>query len=187
MRHIDGQMQLTPPYGLLHSKITVTLGTTTEFIVGGKQHEKKLPDKYISSPFSKFTGTDSSTNLSHFHSFGSPVYVLKNSLQSLKSHNKWVDRSRVGTFLCHSPSHSTSVPLILNTGTGNISPQFHWLYDDSFDTCKRDYNFKSLWQSEAKLIVPQQNLTPSTPTAVLNSASIQHSLPLPDNLEYLPP
>ena len=159
----------------------------TEFIVGEKQHRKKLPDKYISSPFSKFTGIDSSTNLSYFHPFGSTVYVLKNSLQSLKSHNKWADRSRVGIFLYHSPSHSTSVSLTLNTGTGNVSPQFHCLYDDSFNTCKRDYNFKSLQQSKAKLIVPQQNLTPSTPTAVLNSASIQHSLPLPDNLEYFPP
>jgi len=39
----------------------------------------------------------------------------------------------------------------LNTQTGNVSPQFHCIFDDSFETCKRDAKFQSLWQSKAKL------------------------------------
>jgi hypothetical protein len=79
-----------------------------------------------------------------------PVYVLKADLQSLKSHNKWEDRSHVGIFMCHSPSHGSSVPLILNTQSGNVSPQFLCIYDDEFATCKCDAKFKSLWQFKAK-------------------------------------
>ena len=41
--------------------------------------------------------------------------------------------------------------LILNTQSGNVSPQFHCIYDDEFSTCKRDAKFASLWQYKAKL------------------------------------
>ena len=90
-------------------------------------------------------------NLSHFHPFGSPVYVLKEALQSQQAHNKWTDRARVGIFLCHLPHHATNVPLVLNTQTGLVVPQFHLIYDDDFDTVKRDAKFKSLWQIKAKI------------------------------------
>ena len=79
------------------------------------------------------------------------MYVLHEKLQSQKAHNKWSDRSRVGIYLCESPRHASSVPLILNTQTGSVSPQFHCVYDDEFATCKRDANFTSQWQYKAKL------------------------------------
>jgi hypothetical protein len=60
----------------------------TEFTPGGKQGRRKLPDTYDKSPLSRFSGTEVESNLDHFHPFGSPVYVLKSSLQALKSHNK---------------------------------------------------------------------------------------------------
>jgi hypothetical protein len=123
----------------------------TKFRPGSKQGRKKLPDKYDKSPISRFSGTEVEANLDHFHPFRSPVFVLENALQALRSHNKWIDRARVGIYMCHSPSHASSVPLILNTQTGNVSPQFHCIYDDEFKTCKRDAQFKSLWQMKAKL------------------------------------
>jgi hypothetical protein len=43
-----------------------------------------------------------------------------------------------------------SVPLVLNTQSGNVSPQFHCIYDHEFATCKRDAKFTSLWQFKAK-------------------------------------
>ncbi|CAJ1954060.1 unnamed protein product [Cylindrotheca closterium] len=95
-------------------------------------------------------------NLEHFHPFGSPLYVLSDNLQALKSHNKWTDRTRVGIFLCHSPNHASSVPLVLNTKTGFVSPQFHCIYDDGFDTCKRDVHFTSAWQRKAQLHLDEQ-------------------------------
>ena len=121
------------------------------FIKGAKIGRKQLPDEFVNSPLSKFSGIEIKPNLSHFHPFGSPVYVLAPNLQAVKSHNKWSDRSRVGIFLCHSPEHSSSVPLVLNTTTANVSPQFHCLYDDEFATCKRDAKFTSVWQIKARL------------------------------------
>jgi hypothetical protein len=60
----------------------------TDYKPGAKVGKRKLPDTYDKSPLSRFSGTDVETNLDHFHPFGSPVYVLKASLQALKSHNK---------------------------------------------------------------------------------------------------
>ena len=117
----------------------------TEFIPGEKQGRARQPDRYEQSPLSKFSGTEVEPNLDHFHPFGSPVYVLENDLQSHHAHNKWADRSRVGIFLCHSPNHASNVPLVLNTQTGLVSPQFHCIYDNEFDTCKRDAKFVSLY------------------------------------------
>jgi hypothetical protein len=72
-------------------------------------------------------------------------------LQASQSHNKWSNRTCMGIFLCHSPSHALNVPLVLNTQTGLVSPQFHRIYDSQFNTCKQDAKFISLWQFKAKL------------------------------------
>ena len=138
------------------------------YIAGGKDGRKKLPDKYINSPTSKFSGVETPVNLKVFHPFGSPVYVLANKLQARQLHNKWTDRSRVGIFLQHSPNHSSSVPLVLNTSSGNVSPQFHCLYDDSFDTCRRDFKFNSIWQEKAKLYIDNTTTTTPSPTDPTN-------------------
>ena len=129
----------------------------------------------IGSPISRFCGTEVEPNLDHFHPFGCPVYVLESSLQSQKSHNKWRDRSRVGIFLCHSPNHATSVPLVLNTQTGNVAPQFHCIYDDEFSTCKRDANFTSQWQHKAKFANSPMR---STVERILQSPTVQHETPI---------
>ncbi|CAJ1938610.1 unnamed protein product [Cylindrotheca closterium] len=130
----------------------------TNFRKGSHVKGKKQPDLYDGSPMSRFSGTEIESNLDHFHPFGCPVYVLQAALQAQRSHNKWSDRSRVGIFLCHSPEHATSVPLVLNIQSGNVSPQFHCIYDDEFATCKRNAKFKSLWQVKAKLMPnPIQN------------------------------
>ncbi len=113
--------------------------------------DKGTRNRFEESPISKLCGTEIEPNLDRFHPFGSPVYVLDDKLQAQQSHNKWTDRSRVGIFLSRSPHHSTSVPLVLNSQTGNVSPQFHCIYDDDFATCKRDAKFTSLWQTKAKL------------------------------------
>jgi len=131
---------------------------------------------YDHSPLSKFSNTNVEPNLNHFHPFGSPVYVLENSLQGQKSHNKWEDRSRVGIFLCHSPHHASSVPLILNTQTGNVSPQFYCIYDDEFHTCKRDAKFKSLWQWKAKVFLNNNKKA---------NTSSHHNAQIPGNVRNL--
>ena len=74
----------------------------------------------------------------------------------------------MGIFLCHSPHHAASVPLILSTQTGLVSPQFHCVFDDRFETVKNEPNDTSLWQQKAhftKLATDKTNdLLISTPT-----------------------
>lgn len=127
-----------------------------KFVPGAKTGRKKQPDAYVDSPISRFSGTTVEPNLDHFHPFGSPVYVLEDKLQAQHAHNKWSDRSKVGIYLCHLPHHASNVPLVLNTRTGHVTPQFHCVYDDAFATCKRDAKFESLWQMKAKLHVHEQ-------------------------------
>jgi hypothetical protein len=103
------------------------------------------------SPVSSFSQVPIEPNLSHFHPFGCPVYVLEGPLRSLQIFPKWNDRSKVGIHLCHSPQHASSVPLILNPATALVSPQFHVVFDDNFDTVLKDANFDSLWQVKANL------------------------------------
>ena len=47
---------------------------------------------------------------------------------------KWEPRSRGAQFVGYSPLHSSTVGLVRNLRTGNISPQFHVVYDDFFET-----------------------------------------------------
>jgi hypothetical protein len=82
----------------------------TKYIPEQRVKRRIIRAQYHSSPLSQLSGTEVEPNLDHFHPFGSPVYVLHNSLQSQQSHNKWTDRSRVGIFLSHSPEHASSVP-----------------------------------------------------------------------------
>jgi hypothetical protein len=130
----------------------------TKFTKGAKRGKKQeLPHKYEDSPLSRFSGTAVETNLDHFHPFGSPVYILEGKLQAQHAFNKWKDHSKVGIFLCHSPEHALNVPLVLNTQTGNVVPQFHCIYDNEFTTCRRSARFESLWQMKAKLMHVQMD------------------------------
>ena len=105
---------------------------------------------YDSSPLSRFSCSKVEADLDHFHTFEYPVYVLENYLQSGKSHNKWIYRSIFGIYLSHLPQHASNIPLLLNTKSGNVSPQCHCVYDNEFETCKRDAKFKSLWKHKYK-------------------------------------
>ena len=144
----------------------------------GVKGKKRIPASFDGSPLSKFTGTTVEPNLDHFHPFGSPVYVLENSLQQYNTmYDKWKERSRVGIFMCHSPHHATSVPLVLNTQTGHVSPQFHVVYDDNFVTVKKDAKFESLWQKKlqleiAKRDLPSQDVLPTVRLGNINAPPI---------------
>ena len=89
------------------------------------------------TPEMKFSNTiGSSTRLSHFHTFGYPVYILDARLKSFGGGGppKWEPRARLGIYLGHSPSHAGSVALVMNPKTGLVSPQFHLVFDDNFET-----------------------------------------------------
>jgi hypothetical protein len=73
-------------------------------------------------------------HLRNLHVWGAPAYILHPKLQDGGKIPKWDPRSRQGLHLGWSPLHASTVPLILNLTTGNISPQFHVVFDDWFTT-----------------------------------------------------
>ncbi len=68
------------------------------------------------------------------HVFGCPVYVLDALLQDGTKIPKWNPWACLGFFLEFSDLHSSLVPLVLNVDMGHISPQFHVIFDNKFET-----------------------------------------------------
>jgi hypothetical protein len=62
------------------------------------------------------------------------VYVLDASLQDGKKIPKWNLCAHLGLFLGFSKLHSSLVPLVLNVAIGHISPQYHVIFDNKFET-----------------------------------------------------
>ena len=81
----------------------------------------------------------SRTKLDHhalrsLHPWGCPVYVLDPKLRDDGKLPKWEPRSRRGQYMGASPFHASTVGLVRNLQTGSITPQYHVVYDDFFET-----------------------------------------------------
>ena len=87
--------------------------------------------------------------------------MLRSQLQEGKSLPKFEPRSRVGKFLGHSSQHYDNVALVLNPKTDHISPQYHILFDDKFETIKSGTtpNSWQVWESLAS----QDFISPKPP------------------------
>ena len=110
------------------------------------------------SPKELFTNVtyDDYRHLQRAHVIGCPVFVLDPKLQDSKKIPKWSMRSRRGVYLGISKHHSTTVHLVLNPSTGDISPQYHVLFDDHFSTVFSNGNFDpTVWES---LVVSNKEL-----------------------------
>ena len=87
------------------------------------------------SPLEIFSKTKSDhKDLSRARVWGSPAYVLDPKLQDGLKLPKWKSRAQRGQFLGFSPHHSTTVGLLRNLKTGNVSPQYHVVIDEFFYT-----------------------------------------------------
>ncbi len=49
-------------------------------------------------------------------------------------YSKWNLKAQLGLLLRFSERHSSQVPLVLNVETGKISPQYHVIFDNKFET-----------------------------------------------------
>jgi hypothetical protein len=89
----------------------------------------------------------------HAHTFGSPVYVLDEKIQSGQRKPKWEHKACVGIYLGTSPRHSRKVSLVvLNLQTGHLSPQFHCQFHDLCDNLRPSAGNpepQSRWQEKA--------------------------------------
>jgi hypothetical protein len=99
------------------------------------------------SPEETFSGTKHSSRLSDFHTFGCPIFVFNPNLQQGNKTPKWKPRSLQGVYLGPSPDHASSVPLVLSTQTGLVSPQYHVVFDDNFSTihCLQEDKIPTHW------------------------------------------
>jgi hypothetical protein len=68
------------------------------------------------------------------HVWGCPAYVLEPKLQNGQKLPKWNRRSRLGQFLGYSDEHSSLVANVRHLKTGFISPQYHVVFDDLFES-----------------------------------------------------
>ena len=78
------------------------------------------------------------THLVNAHPWGVPAYVLNSKLQDGFKIPRFDPRSMQGIYVGQSPFHASTVGLILNPRTNRISPQFHIIYDDYFETVPYD-------------------------------------------------
>ena len=87
------------------------------------------------SPLEFLTSTKTDhSDLRRAHVWGCPVYVLDAKLQDGKKLPKWNRRARMGQFLGFSTTHSSLVAMVRNLHTGHVSPQYHVVFDDKFET-----------------------------------------------------
>jgi hypothetical protein len=68
------------------------------------------------------------------HPWGCPVYMLQPRLQDGGKVPKWEPQSCQRKYMGASPLHASTMGLICNLQTNHISPQFHVIYDDLFET-----------------------------------------------------
>jgi len=90
--------------------------------------------------FEAFTGQSAPWAVSDFCMFGSPAFVLRKELQDGTGFYKWKSRAWQGVFIGPSTCHSSAIPLLYNHTTTHISPQFHAVYDEYFQTVKNTHS-----------------------------------------------
>ena len=87
------------------------------------------------SPMEIFSGSKSdNAALKAAKTRGCPAYVLDPRLQDRKKIPKWEPRVRRGKFVGISARHASNIGMIRNLTTGYLSPQFHVVYDNEFQT-----------------------------------------------------
>jgi hypothetical protein len=87
------------------------------------------------APVEIFSGSKSDcTHLLNAHPWGCPVYILEPKLRDGHKIPKWEPRSRRGQFMGISANHASTVHLVRNLQTGLITPQYHLVFDDFFET-----------------------------------------------------
>lgn len=73
-------------------------------------------------------------NFLQTHVWGCPCYALGPKLQDGKKVPKFNRRARLAQFMGFSEQHSSLVVLVRNLETGFVSPQFHVIFYDKFET-----------------------------------------------------
>jgi hypothetical protein len=95
---------------------------------------KRRSRDYDVSPWDQFIGERSKLNQSDMHPLLCPVYVLDRRMQEGTSPPKWTKRTTQKVYVGHLHHYSRSDPMVCDPKTKLVSPQFHVMFDDNFDT-----------------------------------------------------
>jgi hypothetical protein len=92
------------------------------------------------SPMEIFTCTKTKEchEIKNAHPWGCPMYVLNPRLREGQKLPKWEPRSRWSQYMGASPLHAITVALTINLQAGSITPQFHVVFDNFFETVYSD-------------------------------------------------
>ena len=101
-----------------------------------------MPRKLLNNVFSitAVSQKDPKWDITDFRVFRCPIYVLDRKLQVGKSYEKKADRSHQCIYVGPPPQHTGNVPLCFNPDTRNLSPQFHVVFDEHFETVSKRPN-----------------------------------------------
>jgi hypothetical protein len=96
-------------------------------------HTPKMSSKL--APIEIFTqSTSDHSSLLNAHPWGCPVYILEPKLRDGHKIPKWEPWSHRGQYMGVSSQHASSVHLVRNLQTSLITPQYHLVFDDFFET-----------------------------------------------------
>ena len=122
-------------------------------------------DKDGNIPEQRFSGVEFEIFPTEYHTWSCPIFVLEYLLQGgLTGIPKWEPRAINGVYLGHSPSHTGSVYLVLNTRTGHVSPHYHVVFYDTLSTVEHMWkgtvpvNWKKMVK-EHSYLATQENFT----------------------------
>ena len=77
-------------------------------------------------------------------------------------------------------------PSVCQTQTGLVSPQFHCVFDEDFDTVKKEQADTSIWKIKAHLQEAKEIVTEKTTRSSLISAPHQPMSPMPPYSRDIP-
>ena len=116
------------------------------------------------SPRERLCKTKLKRDIRNEHCLFSPVFNLQKPLQTNpKGLPKWDPRSTVGIFVGMSPNHANNIALVLDLQSGYVSPQFHLVFDDQFQTVEylKSGDVPPFWNDLAKFNT--EEFTPPDP------------------------
>ena len=125
---------------LIHAMRLWPAMVTPEFWPYAISHAARIHDHsprrgQTKSPHKLFTNEKDNINPNDFHVFGCPVFVLAKELQDGKSVQKFSRaRSHMGIYVGQSKHHASNVALVFNPRTQLVSPQYHVVFDEDFET-----------------------------------------------------
>ena len=130
---------------MLQAKIAVAQCISTKLLPMAMKHAQHLlnhlPAENTVCPSDLVLETSVPLGPMESSRLGAPCFVLNPKLQICHKILKFEPRTRMALHVGLLPKHASTVPLVLNLLTGNISPQFHVVFNNWLTTVDSSKEF----------------------------------------------